>query len=44
MYIDSLIVRYKKKNFMLQDIALEVGLYDAQEFIDGCNYTSSQFI
>ena len=44
LYHDSLIVSYTKiKHKKLVRLTTEVGLYDGQGFIDGCNYFSYQF-
>lgn len=45
LYFDSMLTAYNKcENRQLMRVVLEVGLYDGEMFIDGCNYISSQLI
>lgn len=42
--INTYIEKYKKSNIKLNGIVLEVGLRDGKDFVNGCHYTSTQFI
>lgn len=42
--INAYIEKYNEKNVRLNGIVLEVGLKDGKDFVNGCHYSSKQFI